>query len=181
MNTLQRLTFSTLTVAAALVVATTQAGAYSYQSQSQSFSSEFSSSVNCEGNCNGKAEVTSKTSMDQSQVQRMGTGTGSGGSWGSNWGDRDDWDNKGRSNRNDWGNKQANTDGQVRLNWNMRDGTCRVRYKEANARSYNYTAHADCNDGGITIGGLVEGRNYHFQVKKDGDEKWSRPILRRAQ
>ncbi len=71
------------------------------------------------------------------------------------------------------------TDGQVRLNWDMRGGTCHVRYTEASARSYRYATAAGCDDGGVTIGGLTPGVTYRFQVRQD-DGVWSLPVTVKA-
>lgn len=70
-------------------------------------------------------------------------------------------------------------DGEVRLNWELRGGTCHVRYTEAGAKGYNYHTSTNCDDGEITIGGLVRGKAYRFQVRKD-DGAWTRAVTVRS-
>ena len=67
------------------------------------------------------------------------------------------------------------TDGQARIEWEMRGGSCHIRYSEVTSRGYKYSTSASCDDGGLTIGGLAQGKTYRFQVRKDG-EVWSRPV-----
>mgnify|MGYP001175360096 CR=1 FL=1 len=84
---------------------------------------------------------------------------------------------KGRGNKGMWA-KPASS-GEVRLTWDMRGGTCFVRYTEAGSAGYNYETSTGCDNGTITIGGLTPGRNYRFQVRKD-DGAWSQPITVKA-
>jgi hypothetical protein len=70
-------------------------------------------------------------------------------------------------------------DGEVRLNWELRGGTCHVRYTEAGAKGYNYYTSTNCDDGEITIGGLVRGKAYRFQVRKD-DGVWTKAVTVRS-
>jgi hypothetical protein len=74
----------------------------------------------------------------------------------------------------------SNSDGQVRLDWGYRGGTCHVRYGEANQSWYKYATAAGCDDGGVTIGGLVPGVKYRFQVHQN-EGAWSRAVVVRAQ
>jgi hypothetical protein len=67
------------------------------------------------------------------------------------------------------------TNATVRLSWPMRGGTCHVRYGETSANSYPYSTSTGCDNGGITIGGLVPGRSYRFQVASEG-ANWSSPV-----
>ncbi|MBP9820127.1 fibronectin type III domain-containing protein [Candidatus Woesebacteria bacterium] len=69
--------------------------------------------------------------------------------------------------------------GSVRLTWEPQDGTCLIRYTEARRSDFAYATSTSCNEGEITIGGLVPGRNYRFQVKIENDD-WSKPIVRIA-
>lgn len=67
------------------------------------------------------------------------------------------------------------TDGSVRINWGMRGGTCYVRYGETTTNGYSYSTNTGCDNGGITIGGLVPGRTYRFQVSTNRSN-WSREM-----
>jgi hypothetical protein len=71
------------------------------------------------------------------------------------------------------------SDGQVRLTWDMRGGTCHVRYTEVGASTYKYETSTSCDDGGITIGGLTPGVSYRFQVRQH-DGGWSLPVTVKA-
>lgn len=124
-------------------------------------SNESKIEMECSGDCFAK----SKSSMSQSQ--KMSFGDDHGGR------NRNESDDRGHIRRFRW--SHDNSDGEVRLSWNQRGGTCTVRYTEASARNYNYTTSAACDDGSMTIGGLVPGRAYRFQVKKD-NENWSKAI-----
>lgn len=108
---------------------------------------------------------TCKVSGNQSGEQHQNSG-GRASSTTSNW-SWSDWDDD-----SNW-NEDEDDSGEVRLGWNQRGGTCHVRYKETTSRTYNYSTQAACDDGGITIGGLVPDRAYHFQIKKDNG-RWSR-------
>lgn len=171
MNAIQKLSLTTLTVAVAAAASVTPASAQYSQQQRQSFSSETSFSSNCEGsNCSGKSEFKSSTNM--AQEQRQGSGVGMNG-WshsnnGSNW---NGWDN--------WDEEETNTAGEVRLNWTLRDGTCYIQYRNVGTAGWPYSTQANCNDCGITVGGLQEGKNYQFRIKKN-DGPWSRVMTRRA-
>lgn len=134
--------------------------------QTQEFSS--STSVKVEGGSDVKAEAESNSWGKQSQrivtddAPEYGyrSGRPAGRSVGKTWA------------------RPANN-GQVRLTWDMRGGTCHVRYTEVGAAGYNYETSASCDEGGITIGGLVSGKSYRFQVRKD-DGAWSRATTVRA-
>jgi hypothetical protein len=76
-----------------------------------------------------------------------------------------------------WSESPSN--GEVRLTWSQRGGTCQIRYTEFGSKNYNYTTSTACDNGGITIGGLQYNKSYKFQVRKD-DEAWSTAIVRRA-
>ncbi len=75
--------------------------------------------------------------------------------------------------------KRRNTYGSVRLTWEPQDGTCLIRYSEAKRSDFAYATSTSCNEGEITIGGLVPGKNYRFQVKIENDD-WSKPIVKIA-
>jgi len=70
-------------------------------------------------------------------------------------------------------------DGQVRLSWPIRGGTCQVRYSEANHSGWKYATSTGCDDSGVTIGGLQPGWRYKFQVQQDNGP-WSRVMTGRA-
>jgi hypothetical protein len=72
-----------------------------------------------------------------------------------------------------------NTDGRVRLEWGYRGGTCHVRYTEATQSVYKYATAASCDEGGVTIGGLVPGKKYRFQVRQN-EGGWSRAVVVKA-
>lgn len=170
MHTLQKLSITTIGLAAVFASAVIPAHAQGMQQQRQSFSSETSFTSSCEGSsCGGKQEFKSTTSINQEQ--RQGSGTGMKG-W-SNW---SDWDNTGWDNWED----ETNTNGEVRLTWSMKDGTCHIQYRKVGQAGWPYSTAADCNNGEVTIGGLEEGKNYQFRIKKN-DGKWSRPMTKRAQ
>lgn len=79
------------------------------------------------------------------------------------------------------GNENAayNTKGEVEITWDLRGGSCEVRYTEAKNARYKYFTSTSCDDGGITIGGLHPGMKYRFQVRKEG-EGWQSPVTLRA-
>lgn len=171
MNILQKFTVSTLTVGAVFVGAVIPARAQTMQQQRQSFSSETSFSSSCEGsNCGGKHEFKSETSIQQEQ--RQGSGANMKG-----WSDWGDWDNNRWKN---WDEEETDTNGEVKLTWSMRDGTCHIQYRKVGQAGWPYSTAADCNNGEVTIGGLEEGKNYQFRIKKN-DGRWSRPLTRKAQ
>lgn len=70
----------------------------------------------------------------------------------------------------------VNGNGAVRVNWAYRGGTCNVRYTEANQQMYKYMTSAGCDEGGVTIGSLVEGRKYKFQVAQNNWSSWTRAV-----
>lgn len=78
-----------------------------------------------------------------------------------------------------WPMWRSGQQGQVRINWRLRDGTCHVRYSEADEESFKYQTSASCSEKGVTIGGLASGQKYKFQVRQDEDD-WSRVIYLRA-
>jgi hypothetical protein len=176
MKKLQKFCISSLAVVAAFAVSVTSANAFSSQSQWQGFSSETSFSSSCEGsNCGGKTEFKSSTTMEQAQTQSTGSGRG-GDTWGN-------WD-KPKHHNNDWGgwdDDENNTNGEVRISWPQRDGTCKIQYKMVGQSGWPYSTEASCNDGAKTIGGLEEGKRYQFRVKKDGENKWYTIRATRAQ
>ena len=166
MKKLQKLSISSLAVVAAFAVSVTSANAFSSQSQWQGFSSETSFSSSCEGsNCGGKTEFKSSTTMEQAQTQSTGVSRGS-----NNWGNWGGWDDE-----------QNNSDGEVRISWPQRDGTCKIQYKMVGQSGWPYSTEASCNDGAKTIGGLEEGKRYQFRVRKDGENKWYTIRATRAQ
>ncbi len=173
MNILQKLSVASITLGAGLVVAVTPVSAQTMQQQRQSFSSETSFSSSCEGtNCSGKHEFKSTT--DVHQEQRQSSGMSANGGMKHHW---NDWDNHGWN----WDDAdEVNTDGEVKLTWSMRDGTCYIQYRMAGQAGWPYSTQANCNEGSKTIGGLQEGKNYQFRIKKN-DGRWSRPMTRRAE
>lgn len=146
------ITFSA--VAAPLSFATTM-------EQHQSFSSEVSSS--CSGECSFSSHVSG------SQHQFMSDDSEARPQL------KDRERKRGENRRDRWTQRY----GEVKLTWSHRGGTCHVRYTEANVRSYRYSTNADCDEGGVTIGGLTRGKAYRFQVKQD-DGYWSRAFTRNA-
>jgi hypothetical protein len=82
--------------------------------------------------------------------------------------------------RTAWVTPVVMDEGQVRLSWGYRGGTCQVRYTETTRNWYAYATAAGCDDGGITINGLQAGVNYRFQVKPENGV-WSRAVVVRAQ
>lgn len=169
MQSLHKLGLITVLLTAAVSFSSSPVHAYMHQEQSQSSSS--TTSFSCDGNC-GKVETSTKTEVNQSQSQTMSSHDSS---WmNSTWDDENGWQTR-HGNRRwvSFSDNWNNNDGQVRLNWGMRGGTCYVRYTEAKSGGWNYNTSTACDDGGITIGGLMRGKNYRFQVKKD-DGSWSK-------
>lgn len=122
-------------------------------------------------------EMSNTTSV---KVEGAGTAEAKVEQWGkqSQKVETPDWQNR-RGDAHDrrgygWKKYSENRDGEVPLSWDHRGGTCHVRYTEAGNRHFNYHTSTNCDDGEITIGGLVTGRNYKFQVRKD-DGSWSHP------
>lgn len=130
-------------------------------------SQEMSNTVNVKTE-GGTAEVKSESWGKQSQKVEFNT-------WKEDWKDEDhSWK---KAKPYNW--KSENTDGEVRLSWDHRGGICHIRYTEVNSRAYKYSTSAACDQGEITVGGLVQGRNYRFQVRKD-DGSWSKPTVVKA-
>lgn len=129
--------------------------------QSQEFSS--STNVKVEGGSDVKAEAESNSWGKQSQ--RVTTE------------DTPTYSYRRHSQRPVWVRSAAH--GEVHLTWDHRGGTCHVRYTEAGSAGYNYHTSTNCDEGHITIGGLVSGKSYRFQVQKD-DGAWSRARTVRA-
>lgn len=122
--------------------------------QHQSINSEFHSE------CSGTCTTTATASFSQHQ--------------GVN-GDESSWSDSVtfRRQRPQWNrDDEGNRDGEVVVFWSQRGGTCTIRYTEASSRSYNYQTTTACDEGQLTIGGLVPGRAYRFQIKKDTG-RWS--------
>lgn len=143
-----------------IAVSTTSAQALTVR-QSQEFSS--SSSVKVEGGSDVKAEAESNSWGKQSQ--RVSTD------------DTSTYTHRRHAQRPVWVRPAAH--GEVHLTWDHRGGTCHVRYTESTSAGYNYHTSTNCDEGGITIGGLVSGKSYRFQVQKD-DGAWSRARTVRA-
>lgn len=119
-----------------------------------------SSSSNIEMKCEGTCKVTSEST--QSQTQRVGE---------SNWHQPE---RKWRQPHHKTWQSQHHPNGHATVTWSPGEGTCTIRYTENNSRWYKYTTSANCTDGHVTIGGLVPGRTYRFQVKSDGSY-WQAP------
>jgi len=143
-----------------------------YQSQSQSFSS--SASTSSDGNNSGWHESRTSVEVSQQQTQRMG-----GDSQGQSGGRADKKSPTHKLPKNNKHNKQNKmTAGKVNINWQDWDwngGTCYVQYTEANSNTYRYNTSTACDNDEITIGGLVPGTSYRFQIKKDNGT-WSAPF-----
>lgn len=172
MNILQKFSATSITLAAVLAISVTPVAAESMQQQRQSVSSETSFTTTCSGsNCAGKHEFNSSTSVKQEQ--RQGSGAGMHG-----------WSEWGTGDNNGWGNwhdeEEVTTDGEVKLTWGLRDGTCHIQYRRVGQTGWPHATATSCNNGEVTIGGLEEGKNYQFRIKKN-DGHWSRPLTRRAQ
>ncbi len=75
-----------------------------------------------------------------------------------------------------WTAANSMGNGTVRVMWAQRGGTCNVRYNESNQPGYKYATSAGCDDGGVTIGSLVVGQRYKFQVAQNDWSSWSRPV-----
>ncbi len=133
-----------LAVMASITPSVVQASTTIYQHQSSSSSFEFS----CSGECSAKSETS------QSQTQRVGEG-----SWPAHHGHH---------------SAEHAPSGNATISWPHSGGTCTIRYTENSARWYKYTTSAGCDEGQLTIGGLVPGRTYRFQVKQEG-AGWSTP------
>jgi hypothetical protein len=133
------------------------------QTQEVSQNGSARTSVSCDGgSCSGSAEATTSQTARQSQfmtteaVGRVVPNRHRGTVLGVRVG--------------------ANADGRVRLTWGYRGDTCHVRYTEAREKSYKYSTSANCDDGGVTIGGLTPGVKYRFQVAQGGGN-WSKPVV----
>ncbi len=126
-----------------------QANVTVYQHQTSSSNIE----IECSGDCSAKSETS------QSQTQRVGEPV---------------WHRENYGSRANWRNHQL-TNGYATVTWPHRGGTCTVRYTEAAARWYKYTTAAACDAGEATIGGLIPGRAYRFQVRQ-GSSNWERPV-----
>lgn len=148
-----------MTVGAAPAMAMTMV-----QSQEMTQSTSSKTSVSCTGGeCSGSAEASSSQTGFQRQMMttdtvpyhtvRAGVRPYKTGVWAA-----------------------RAREGQVRLTWGFRGDTCHVRYTEARESSYKYTTSASCDDGGVTIGGLVPGVKYRFQVQQ-GTGYWSKPVV----
>lgn len=142
-------------------LAISPAGAY--QSQSQSMDQSIKMEINAESS--GTSSVTAKASAHQSAQQSQSQGV--------------DW-NGYPVYAGGWEAAQVEpTYGAVYLSWNLRGGTCHVRYTESNQNWYKYATATACDNGGVTIGGLVPGRWYRFQVRQDNGY-WLKAITRKA-
>lgn len=141
-----------------------------YMEQSQSVNANAQGSANCTGDCN--TSVSSSVSVSTSQRMVL------------------DGDVQPTYSRRTHGRVLGrtyiqpvyiveNADGQVRLDWGYRGGTCHVRYTEANQTYYKYATAASCDDGGVTISGLIPGDKYRFQVRQDNGA-WSRAVTVKA-
>lgn len=163
MKSNQLLTAATLGAVATLFAASPAQALVVHQSQEMSVSVKTeggNSSSTTEANAWGKQSQHVSTD-EMTYSYRPGRHVGMGNRWG----------------KNVW--VRPADDGQVRLSWDLRGGTCHVRYTEAGASGYNYETSTNCDDGGITIGGLVSGKNYRFQVRKD-DGAWTRAVTVKA-
>lgn len=143
--------------------------------QTQEFSN--SSSVKVEGGSDVKAEAESSSWGKQSQRVVTDEVDVPSYRYRPTHGVATSWKRKNRSANAVWVHPAAH--GEVRLSWDLRGGTCHVRYNEATTAGYNYSTSTSCDDGEIRIGGLVAGQNYRFQVRQD-DGAWSRAITVRA-
>ena len=173
MNTLQRLTGSSLVMISAVVASSGLVRAEMFQEQYQNVSSSHSFSYNCSGDScsNGSGEMKATSEVRQHQSQGVGSDDSSFRSHFS----------YGTKKYNNGGKRRSNRDtsGKVALDWDHRGGTCHIRYTENNAQDYRYSTSTNCDEGGITIGGLKVGTNYRFQVKKD-DGSWSNSMVIKA-
>ena len=138
------------------------------QEQSQSVSSSGNASVTCEGNCTGSAEANSSATGRQWQRTEVTVGGAA-------------YPTRAVAKRGRVAGAYVgwSADGEVRLNWSLRGGTCHVRYTEASESVYKYATSASCDDGGVTIGGLTPGVSYRFQVRQN-DGPWSRAVVVRV-
>ena len=172
MKILTRAITLSATLMAAATITTQSASAVTIE-QSQELSNTAKASVTCTGSCSGSAEATQNGKQSQkielpSPVTEMHTG---------------------RVIRYNYSHGRVvhvpatvimMADGQVRLSWGMRGGTCHVRYTEANQNVWKYNTSAGCDDGGVTIGALQSGTKYKFQVRQDNGD-WSRAMSAIAQ
>jgi len=149
--------FSTLVVLLASLVFAPKAHAI-WMEQHQSSTNDFS------GDCNGTCHVSNSSSMSQDQ----GLSTTNNQNWNGGMG----------MGNGDWWNAPSttsDTSGQATVSWPFRGGTCTIYYTESSARVYHYSTSTACDNGQLTIGGLVPGRSYRFQVKSDAG-RWTRPV-----
>lgn len=159
---------STLVAALSLSLVATSAYAQMSQSQSQKSSQSSNFSSNCSSNCsNSSMTFSSSSSLDQSQSQS--------GGWGN-------YSNTNSNTKPNYGHKKNKpTNGKLTIGWEFDEGTCYIRYTEANQNNgaYKYSKAAACSDGETTIAGLRRGTAYRFQVKQD-DGEWSEPVTMKA-
>lgn len=166
MNLLSKVTAVGAVVLTAGVMSVSAAQALTVE-QSQELTHTAKTSITCTGECSGTAEVTQNAKQSQKVVIPTVKST------------------KHIKNKNLKALWVPSTvvmlnDGQVRLNWGMRGGTCHVRYTEAKSSVWNYSTAAGCDEAGVTINGLKTGVNYKFQVRQN-DGAWSRVMVGKAQ
>jgi hypothetical protein len=168
MNLLTRAAILGATVITATAVTAQTATALTVE-QSQELNTSSKTSISCNsGDCSGSAEATSNGKQNQ-RVEAAPTGYKAGKA-------------TYRKGKALWmpATVVMMDDGQVRLNWGMRGGTCHVRYSEANQSAWKYQTSASCDEGGVTIGGLQSGVKYKFQVRQDNGA-WSKIMVGKAE
>lgn len=174
MNVFTKISAVSALVVASTVLASTSAAALTVE-QSQELTNSAKTSITCNGECSGSAEVTQNAKQSQ-KIEMSPTAK-----------HYKYVAPKYKSVKNK--NLKAvyvpsavviMNDGQVRLNWGMRGGTCHVRYTESNMNVWKYNTSAGCDEGGVTINGLQSGVSYKFQVRQDNGA-WSRVMVGKAQ
>jgi hypothetical protein len=180
MNPSNKLVLSLSAAAVLLGVVTASPAHAVFMQQSQQMSGSANASSTCTGgDCNTSAQTSINTSMSQTMSADMGGGPAYAPSYA--------YVNtvyRTRPSRMGYARVQQvyvveNNNGQVRLDWGYRGGTCHVRYTEATSANYKYFTSAGCDEGGVTISGLVPGRKYRFQVRQN-EGAWSRAVVVKA-
>lgn len=142
------------------------------------FNQTQSSQIKVTSNCtNGECTAESSVSVSQHQLQSDAPHFDSSeDTWWSPW-----WRHSHHSARSGDVNVRTHRSGEVALSWSWRSGTCEVRYTESNVSHYKYSTLVACNQGGVTIGGLMPGKSYRFQIRNTEHEWWTTPVTITAQ